>query len=130
VPSFALVDYEDLHGIPLWVYEQVQGFIWLLEGTPSFIAGRVVNAVRAFQTRLLPTFLWIALIGGGIITIGFTFLFGLSNTWVHVTMVGLFAAVIVVSLILISDLNYPFAGPGKIDPQAFQIFLARLPPPR
>lgn len=78
----------------------------------------------------VPAFLWIALIGGGVIVIGFTFLFGLSNTWVHVTMVGLFAAVIVVSLILISDLNYPFAGPGKISPEAFQVFLARLPPPR
>ena len=56
LPSFALVDDEDLHGIPLWVYEQVQGFIWLLEDTPSFIAGRVVNAVRGFQDRLLPPF--------------------------------------------------------------------------
>jgi len=65
-----------------------------------------------------------------VITIGFTFLFGLSSTWVHVAMVGLLAAVIVTSLILISDLNYPFAGPGKIGPEAFEVFLARLPPPR
>jgi hypothetical protein len=36
----------------------------------------------------------------------------------------------VVSLILISDLNYPFAGPARISPEAFQVFLSRLPPPR
>ncbi|HZR48138.1 MAG TPA: hypothetical protein VFB06_01340 [Streptosporangiaceae bacterium] len=78
----------------------------------------------------VPVFLWAALIGGGIITVGFTFLFGLSSTWVHVVMVGLFAAVIVVSLILIKDLNYPFAGPGKVSPEAFEVFLSRLPPPR
>ncbi|MGD0066832.1 MAG: hypothetical protein ABSB76_25715 [Streptosporangiaceae bacterium] len=78
----------------------------------------------------VPSFLWVTLIGGGVITIGFTFLFGLSSTWVHVAMVGLLAAVIVTSLILISDLNYPFAGPGKIGPEAFEVFLARLPPPR
>lgn len=78
----------------------------------------------------VPSFLWAALIGGGVLTVGFTFLFGLSSTWVHVTMVGLFAAVIVISLIMISDLNYPFAGPAKIGPDAFQVFLSRLPPPR
>ncbi len=54
MPAFALVDDEDLHGIPLWVYEQVQGFIWVLEDTPSFIAGRVVNAVRAYQEGCFP----------------------------------------------------------------------------
>ena len=78
----------------------------------------------------LPPFLWAALIGGGALSVGFTFMFGLPSIWTHVVMAGLFAAVIVTSLILIKDLNYPFAGPGKISPEAFQVFLSRLPPPR
>jgi hypothetical protein len=41
----------------------------------------------------------------------------------------LFAAAVTITLILINDLNYPFAGPGKITPEAFQVFLSRLPPP-
>jgi uncharacterized membrane protein len=100
----------------------------------------VTNSVTALaadrRTRLdavgdgVPSFLWVALVAGGVLTIGFTFAFGLSSTWVHVGMVGLFAAVVVVSLILISDLNYPFAGPARISPEAFQVFLSRLPPPR
>jgi hypothetical protein len=100
----------------------------------------VTNSVTALaadrRTRLdavgdgVPPFLWVALVAGGVLTIGFTFAFGLSSTWVHATMVGLFAAVIVVSLVLISDLNYPFAGPARISPEAFQVFLSRLPPPR
>jgi uncharacterized membrane protein len=100
----------------------------------------VTNSVTALaadrRTRLdavgdgVPSFLWAALVAGGVLTIGFTFSFGLSNTWVHAGMAALFAAVIVVSLILISDLNYPFAGPARISPEAFQVFLSRLPPPR
>jgi hypothetical protein len=78
----------------------------------------------------VPSFLWAALIAGGAITVGFSFMFGVSSTWVHVVMTGLLAAVIVMSLILITDLNYPFAGPGKISPEAFEVFLSRLPPPR
>lgn len=45
-------------------------------------------------------------------------------------MAGLFAAAVAISLIVINELNYPLAGPGKISPDAFQVFLSRLPPPR
>jgi hypothetical protein len=65
-----------------------------------------------------------------VLTVAFTFLFGTSSTRVHIVMAGLFAAAVTITLILISDLNYPFAGPGKITPEAFQVFLSRLPPPR
>lgn len=78
----------------------------------------------------VPSFLWAALVGGSVLTVGFTFLFGLPNTWAHMVMAGLFAVAVAVALILIKELNYPFAGPGRISPEAFQVFLARLPPPR
>lgn len=78
----------------------------------------------------VPSVLWAALIGGAVITIGFSFLFGVSSTWSHITMTAAVAAVIVMCLILIRDLDYPFAGPARISPDAFQVFLARLPPPR
>jgi Protein of unknown function (DUF4239) len=78
----------------------------------------------------VPGFLWVALIGGGVVTIGFTFLFGLSNTWAHVGMVCALALVIAISLVLINALDYPFGGPGRIGPEAFEVFLSRLPPPR
>jgi hypothetical protein len=78
----------------------------------------------------VPSVLWSALIVGGVITIGFSFLFGVSSTWAHIVMTGAVAAVIVICLILISELNYPFAGPARVSPEAFQVFLARLPPPR
>ena len=78
----------------------------------------------------IPPFLWSGLIGGGVIIVGFAFLFGVSSTRIHVIMAVSLAAVVTTSLILIKDLNYPFSGPGQVGPQAFDVFLSRLPPPR
>jgi hypothetical protein len=36
----------------------------------------------------LPALLWVVLLIGGVIVVGFTYLFGLDNTLVHTLMVG------------------------------------------
>jgi hypothetical protein len=36
----------------------------------------------------LPALLWVVLLLGGVIVVGFTYLFGLDNTLVHTLMVG------------------------------------------
>lgn len=78
----------------------------------------------------VPPFLWVGLIVGGAIVIGFTFLFGVSSLKGHIAMASVFGVVVVTSLLLIYDLNSPFAGPARIEPEAFRVFLANLPPPR
>jgi len=78
----------------------------------------------------VPPLLWTALIVGAVVTIAFTFLFGLSNTWAHLLMVVSLAGLIALSLIAIKEMNYPFVGPNKVKSTAFEVFLARLPPPR
>ncbi|EFL19203.1 Orn/Lys/Arg decarboxylase N-terminal domain-containing protein [Streptomyces sp. C] len=47
---------QDLERLPLWVSEAVVGYIWPLEDTPSFIAGRVATAARGYHRDLLPPF--------------------------------------------------------------------------
>ncbi|MEW2136365.1 Orn/Lys/Arg decarboxylase N-terminal domain-containing protein [Streptomyces sp. NPDC005409] len=47
---------QDLERLPLWVSETVVGYIWPLEDTPSFIAGRVAAAARGYHRDLLPPF--------------------------------------------------------------------------
>ncbi|MGK5533003.1 Orn/Lys/Arg decarboxylase N-terminal domain-containing protein [Streptomyces sp. URMC 129] len=47
---------EDLGRLPLWVSEVVVGYVWPLEDTPAFIAGRVVSAARAYRESVLPPF--------------------------------------------------------------------------
>ncbi|QMU67456.1 DUF4239 domain-containing protein [Streptacidiphilus sp. P02-A3a] len=96
----------------------------------------VENLASARRERLdevqdsVPPILWVALIIGAVLTIGFTFLFGMSNSVAHGLMVLVLGALVVASLILIKEMDYPFAGVTKVDPTAFQVFLSRLPPPR
>jgi hypothetical protein len=81
-------------------------------------------------TEVVPPLLWVALIVGAVITVGFTFLFGLSNTWVHVAMVLSLTALICLSLITIRNMSYPFTGAHAVEPTAFEVFLSRLPAQR
>ena len=78
----------------------------------------------------VPTLLWTILIGGAVVTVAFTFLFGLSSSLAHTVMVVTLAGLVVVSLVVVKEMSYPYAGSTKIDPQAFEVFLARLPAPR
>jgi cation transporter-like permease len=74
----------------------------------------------------LPTILWVVLIGGGVITIAFTYLFGLENTVVHTLMVASLALIIALSLFTVATLNHPFKGDVRIHPDAFEQVLDRF----
>jgi hypothetical protein len=74
----------------------------------------------------LPPILWIVLILGGVITIGFTYLFGLDNTRVHLLMVGALAMIISLSLFTVAALDQPFQGDVRIHPAAFEQVLERF----
>src|ERR671920_149366 len=74
----------------------------------------------------LPTILWVVLIGGGVITIAFTYLFGLTSTMVHVLMVAALAVVLSLSLFSIAALDHPFRGDVRIHPEALEQDLERF----
>ncbi|KJK58319.1 bestrophin-like domain [Saccharothrix sp. ST-888] len=78
----------------------------------------------------VPPLLWAALILGAVLTIGFTFLFGLSNTFSHALMVLALSGLVVISLIVIKEMDFPFTGVTAVKPTAFDVFLQRLPTPR
>ena len=58
----------------------------------------------------LPALLWAVLLVGGVITVGFTYLFGLRSTTVHVLMVAALALVIGLVLFTVAALDYLFSG--------------------
>ena len=74
----------------------------------------------------LPPILWIVLILGGVITVGFTYLFGLENTLVHLLMVASLALIISISLFTVAALDYPFRGDIHIHPTAYENNLERF----
>jgi hypothetical protein len=71
----------------------------------------------------------VALIVGAVIVIAFCLLFGLKSRAVHIGMVMAIAALITINLILIKDMQYPFAGNPHVGPEAFEVFLRAIPPP-
>ena len=74
----------------------------------------------------LPIILWVVLITGAIIVVGFTYLFGLESTVIHLLMVGSLAMVIALVLFTVSALNYPFRGDITIEPEAMKHVLGRF----
>jgi uncharacterized membrane-anchored protein len=82
----------------------------------------------ASMSDTVPEPLWVALIFGGVITVAFCLLFGLENQAVHIAMVAGVAALITISLLLVKDMQYPFAGDPHIGPEAFKIFLGNVEP--
>src|SRR5215207_9731405 len=74
----------------------------------------------------LPIILWVVLKGGGVITIAFTYLFGLESTSVHILMVAALALIIASSLFTVAALDHPFKGDVRIHPVAFEQVLERF----
>jgi hypothetical protein len=74
----------------------------------------------------VPGVLWAVLIFGGIAVVGFTYLFGLENTWAHRLMVVTLAAVIGLVLFTIGAMEHPFSGGARIGTGAFDLILERF----
>jgi Protein of unknown function (DUF4239) len=71
-------------------------------------------------TQGLPTVLWVVLLGGGVVAVSFTYLFGLKDNWAHALMVAALTLVVTGILFTIGSLDYPFAGQVEIQPDAFE----------
>lgn len=64
--------------------------------------------------------LWIILIAGAMITIGFAYLFGLENSRAHKLMIGALTATIVGTLFMIHATDFPYDGEVQVEPSAFE----------
>ena len=93
---------------------------------------RVHDLADARRDRLvearegIPGILWVVLLTGAIVTVGFTYLFGLDDTTTHTLMVALLALVIGLVLFTIGSLEYPFRGDVRLGPDAFELVLKRF----
>jgi uncharacterized membrane protein len=75
-------------------------------------------------TEQLPEPLWVALIIGGVLAVGFCLVFGVESKKAHIAMVLGYAAVVTILLLLIKGMQYPFGGNPHVGPSAFEIFLS------
>ena len=74
----------------------------------------------------VPGVLGAVLIFEGMAAVGFTYLFGLENTWAHRVMVMTLAAVIGLVLFTIGAMEHPFSGGARIGTEAFELVLERF----
>lgn len=68
----------------------------------------------------VPDVMWVALLGAGVITIGFSFLFGTRHATAQVLMTSGLAMTIALVLYSILALEHPFAGITRVEPHAFE----------
>jgi hypothetical protein len=84
------------------------------------------DAADARRSRLLevregiPELLWVVIVGGGVITVSFTYLFGLKSNVAHALMVAALTLLICAILFTIGEFDYPFSGVVEIRPDAFR----------
>ena len=67
--------------------------------------------------------MWVTLIAGAVVTVGFTYLFGFDQTLMQQLMIGGLSFLIGLVLFLIVALDYPFQGSIAVQPEAFRALL-------
>lgn len=76
--------------------------------------------LRIMQSREgLPGILWAILIAGGIITVAASCLFGVPNFKFHILQVVVLTFLISLVLVAIADIDRPFQGPVRVQPEGF-----------
>jgi hypothetical protein len=79
-----------------------------------------------FANTTIPRMVWGFLVTFGVVTVAFTYLFGMENLRTHQLIAGALAATICSALILIRETQTPFRGGLTLSPQPFELLLDRL----
>lgn len=74
----------------------------------------------------VPHLLWLVLIGGAVITIGYTFFFGAESLRAQALMTALLAIMIFSELLVVVGIDRPFSGAVKVEPNALAAVLADI----
>jgi hypothetical protein len=72
----------------------------------------------------VPDVIWLVLVGGAVITIGFTFFFGAEILRAQVVMTAFLATLIFSELLIIIAIDRPFTGAVRVEPNALAAVLA------
>ena len=86
--------------------------------------------LRLYQSRDgLHPLVWTILIAGAIVTVAFTYLFGLDNTRAHALMIAALAGTIAAILFMIMATDYPYSGDVRVLPAPFELVLRTMDGP-
>ncbi len=78
----------------------------------------------------LPQTMMLTLLLGGVVTVGFSYLFAIEDGWLHGLMTASLAVLVALLLLLEYQLDSPFQGVDSIAPSAMESVRADIGPPR
>ena len=73
---------------------------------------------------IVPGVIWAVLLGGAVVTVGFTFFFGAENLRAQAAMTAALSLMIFSGLLIIVAIDRPFTGTVKVTPEALAIVKA------
>lgn len=79
---------------------------------------RELRLLESYQG--VPRILWVVLLGGGVLTISFGFLFGMKSPWLHRLTVTALTVLVVLILYTIHLIEYPFTSDVQVSPAPFE----------
>jgi len=72
----------------------------------------------------VPNVIWLVLLGGAVVTIAFTFFFGMESLQSQTVMTALLALLIFAELLVVVAIDRPFAGAVRVHPNALSEVLS------
>jgi Protein of unknown function (DUF4239) len=85
------------------------------------------RALRLLEVREgLPPILWAVLIVGGMLTVAFTYLFGMEAPRLHMLAVAALTVIVTLIIYTIAILDFPFNSGLRVEPEAFELVLRRI----
>jgi hypothetical protein len=83
---------------------------------------------RLLYSRVgLPVVVWAFLIASGVVTIAFSYFFGVRQAASQMLMTAALAATISAALVLIAEMQTPFSGAVRVGPYGFEQMMVVLP---
>ena len=114
---------------PVWEYtpnspREEAIYAEVLEGLNGLNDARRMRLLASRTS--VPPLIWGVLIGGGVVTVLFTYFFGLKSQRAQMAMTGLYVIAIGFVLFLVAATDHPFAGAVSIQPEAMEMVAERI----
>jgi hypothetical protein len=74
----------------------------------------------------IPRLMWGVLIGGAVVTVLFTYFFGIKNLRAQLAMTALYVVSIGFVLFLVAAVEYPYSGTVEVTPEAMEAVILRI----
>jgi hypothetical protein len=85
------------------------------------------RALRLTEIREgVPSVVWVVLVAGAVITVGFTYLFAMQSFKLHAVATGALTIIVVLLLFTVGVLNHAFDGDVRVGPGAFELALKEM----